>query len=231
MGRRRSKPDPERLILNLRLKDLNRLIAHRHGGDAATYTLPDDDAGREYLYILISHYANVDPNAPRRIVRLRAPWMSADEAERVIDMAFSYQRRWRSSTLGRELNYSEAEWRMLRLRTVGPTGMTPEERKRVSAAFRMERHRRRKGKQTRAQYAKIGRTKPWEKEGISRRTWERRRAQNSGKTRDAGSLRISLIKRNGLASSPGRVKSEGVRRPAGGEPTEERQKTDVLNSA
>jgi hypothetical protein len=42
--RRRGKPDPERLILNLRLKDLNRLIVHRHGGDAATYTLPDDDA-------------------------------------------------------------------------------------------------------------------------------------------------------------------------------------------
>jgi len=73
MGRPRSKPDPERLILNLRLKDLNRLIAHRHGGDAATYTLPDDDAGREYLYILISHYANVDPSAPQRIIKLRSP--------------------------------------------------------------------------------------------------------------------------------------------------------------
>jgi len=35
--RPRGKPDPERLILNLRLKDLNRLIAHRHGGDAPTY--------------------------------------------------------------------------------------------------------------------------------------------------------------------------------------------------
>jgi hypothetical protein len=117
MGRRRSKLDPERLILNLRLKDLNRLLAYRHGGDAATYTLPDDDAGREYLYILISHYANVDPNVPRRIIKLRAPWMSADEAERIVEMAFNYHQRWRSSTLGRELNYSEAEWRRLRLRT------------------------------------------------------------------------------------------------------------------
>jgi len=128
------------------------LIAHRHGGDAATYTLPDDDAGREYLYILISHYANVDPNAPRRVIKLRAPWMSADEAERVIDMAFNYQRRWRSSTLGRELNYSEAEWRMLRLRTVGPTGMTSEERGRISDTARKERARRRMGAKTRAHY-------------------------------------------------------------------------------
>ena len=150
--RRRGKPDPERLILNLRLKDLNRLIAHRHGSDAATYTLPDDDAGREYLYILASHYASVDPNAPRRIIKLRAPWMSADDAERVIDMAFNYQRRWRSSTLGRELNYSEAEWRMLRLRTIGPTGMTPEERRRISDTARKERARRRKGAKTRAHY-------------------------------------------------------------------------------
>ena len=80
MGRR-GKPDPERLILNLRLKDLNRLIAHRHGGDAASYTLPDDDAGREYLYILISHYANVDPGAPARIIKLRAPWMTETEVK------------------------------------------------------------------------------------------------------------------------------------------------------
>jgi hypothetical protein len=224
MGRRRSKPDPERLILNLRLKDLNRLIAHRHGGDAATYTLPDDDAGREYLYILISHYANVDPNAPRRIIKLRAPWMSADEAERVIDTAFNYQRRWRSSTLGKELNYSEAEWRILRLRTVGPTGMTPEERKRISAAFRMERHRRKKGMQTRAQYAKLGRTKPWEKEGISRRTWERRRAQNTGKTRDAGALRISLVRRNGLASKSGTPKVGSGSTPSG----RRTERTDVM---
>jgi hypothetical protein len=168
--RRRGKPDPERLILNLRLKDLNRLIAHRHGGDAANYTLPDDDAAREYLYILISHYANVDPSAPRRIIKLRAPWMSADEAERIVEMAFNYQRRWRSSTLGRELNYSEAEWRMLRLRTIGPTGMTPEERRRISDTARKERARRRKGAKTRAHYegASLSRRKPWEKEGISR---------------------------------------------------------------
>jgi hypothetical protein len=220
MGRRRSKPDPERLILNLRLKDLNRLIAHRHGGDAATYTLPDDDAGREYLYILISHYANVDPNAPRRIMKLRAPWMSADEAERVIDMAFNYQRRWRSSTLGRELNYSEAEWRMLRLRTVGPTGMTPEERKRVSAAFRMERHRRRKGKQTRAHYegASLSRRKPWEKEGVSRSSWYRRRRET-----ETSALRISLIRRNGPVSQGRDAESQkGFDGRQPGEPTEDR---------
>ena len=195
MGRRRSKPDPERLILNLRLKDLNRLIAHRHGGDAANYTLPDDDAAREYLYILISHYANVDPNAPRRIIKLRAPWMSVDEAERVIDMAFSYQRRWRSSTLGRELNYSEAEWHALRLRTVGPTGMTPEERRRISDTARKERARRRKGAKTRAHYegASLSRQKPWEKEGISRASWYRR-------NRETSCSAISLIRADGLVS-------------------------------
>jgi hypothetical protein len=227
--RRRGKPDPERLILNLRLKDLNRLIAHRHGGDAATYTLPDDDAGREYLYILISHYANVDPNAPRRIIKLRAPWMNADEAERVIDMAFNYQRRWRSSTLGRELNYSEAEWHALKLRTVGPTGMTPEERRRISDTARKERARRRKGAKTRAHYegASVSRQKPWENEGISRRTWYRRQRDGTGTSCSA----ISLIRADGLVPQ-GRTlrKAEGVRRPTGGEPTEDRLKTD-MNSA
>ena len=213
MGRRRSKPDPERLILNLRLKDLNRLIAHRHGGDAATYTLPDDDAGREYLYILISHYANVDPNAPQRIIKLRAPWMSADDAERVIDMAFNYQRRWRSSTLGRELNYSEAEWRMLRLRTIGPTGMTPEERRRISDAARKERARRRKGTKTRVHYegGSLSRRKPWEKEGISRASWYRRNRETN--SRETSCSAISLIRADGLVSQ-GRTlrKAEGVRR-------------------
>jgi hypothetical protein len=144
--------------------------------------------------------------------------MSADAAERVIDIAFNYQRRWRSSTLGRELNYSEAEWRMLKLRTVGPTGMTLEERKRVSAAFRMERHRRRKGKQTRAQYAKIGRTKPWEKEGISRASWYRRRRET-----ETSALRISLIRRNGLVSQGRDAESQkGFDGHQPGEPTKDR---------
>jgi len=228
MGRRRSKPDPERLILNLRLKDLNSLIAHRHGGDAATYTLPDDDAGREYLYILISHYANVDPNAPRRIIKLRAPWMSADEAERVIDMAFSYQRRWRSSTLGRELNYSEAEWHALRLRTVGPTGMTPEERRRISDAARKEQARRRKGAKTRAHYegASLSRRKPWEKEGISRASWYRRNRETN--SRETSCSAISLIRADGLVSQ-GRTRKR--RKGSTGTSPENQQKTDVLNSA
>ena len=228
--RRRGKPDPERLILNLRLKDLNRLIAHRHGGDAATYTLPDDDAGREYLYILISHYANVDPNAPRRIIKLRAPWMSADEAERVIDMAFNYQRRWRSSTLGKELNYSEAEWHMLRLRTVGPTGMTPEERRRISDTARKERARRRKGAKTRAHYdgASLSRQKPWEKEGISRRTWYRRHQAGTGTSCSA----ISLIRADGLVPQ-GRTlrKAEGVRRAPARRTNERQMKDRPMKSA
>jgi hypothetical protein len=217
MGRR-SKPDPERLILNLRLKDLNRLIAYRHGGDAATYTLPDDDAGREYLYILISHYANVDPSAPRRIIKLRAPWMSADEAERVIDMAFSYHRRWRSSTLGRELNYSEAEWRALRLRTVGPTGMTTEERRRISDAARKERARRRKGAKTREHYegASLSRLKPWAKEGISRASWYRR-------NRETSCSAISLIRADGLVSQG---RTPRVRKGSTGPGPENQRKPD-----
>ena len=228
--RLRGKPDPERLILNLRLKDLNRLIAHRHGGDAATYTLPDDDAGREYLYILISHYASVDPNAPRRIIKLRAPWMSADDAERVIDMAFNYQRRWRSSTLGRELNYSEAEWRMLRLRTIGPTGMTPEERRRISDTARKERARRRRGAKTRAHYEgkSLSRQKPWEKEGVSRRTWYRRHQAGTGTSCSA----ISLIRADGLVPQ-GRTlrKAEGVRRAPARRTNERQMKDRPMKSA
>jgi len=113
----------------------------------------------------------------------------------VIDMAFNYQRRWRSSTLGKELNYSEAEWHMLRLRTVGPTGMTPEERRRISDTARKERARRRKGAKTRAHYegASLSRQKPWEKEGISRASWYRR-------NRETSCSAISLIRADGLVS-------------------------------
>ena len=46
--RPRGKPDPERLILNLRLKDLNRLIAHRHGGDAPTYSVRGETVCARY---------------------------------------------------------------------------------------------------------------------------------------------------------------------------------------
>jgi hypothetical protein len=187
----------ERRILNWRINDLNRLNAHRYGGDRATYVFPDDDAGREDLDILIKHYAEYHPASPARIIKIRAPWMSEEESARAIYMAFAYPRRWRSPTLGKLLNYSKEEWRILKLRTITPVGLSKEDRKRISARDRMERRRRRKGSKPRALYEakSLSRQKPWEKEGISRASWYRRHRET-----ETSALRIRLIGRNGPVS-------------------------------
>jgi hypothetical protein len=165
------------MILNLRIGELNKVFAHRYGGDRATWIFPDDDAGRDDLDILIRHCAESHPAKPARIIKLRAPWMSKEESTRRIDMAFAYPHRWRSATLGRRLNYAREEWLILKTQTIGPVGLSNEERKRISARDRMERRRRRKGAKPRALYEgkSLSRQKPWAKDGISRRTWERRR--------------------------------------------------------
>ena len=74
--------------------------------------------------------------------------------------------------------------------------MTKEERRAFSHALYIERRRRKKRQTPRAEWLarSLSRTKPWEAEGISRSTWERRRNKaltQVGGNKDSGS-RASL---------------------------------------
>jgi hypothetical protein len=175
-------------ILALRLAELNRLLTDRHGGEV----LADDDAGREDAVIVAHHLAGCAGDQSKKIaawIALRAPWMAAEEAEGIIAAAIAKPRRWRADTLAKRLNLTEADRRRLRIRTIGACDCTKEnraaacrEKKRLRDRERGRQKRRAAGVKSRADYLASALTtiKPWMAEGISRRTWERRRRRAPG---------------------------------------------------
>jgi hypothetical protein len=162
---------------------LNKLFAYRYGGTREGWQFPDDDSGREDLDILLHHYALNNPHKMLKIIKLRAPWMTEAEALSLIERIEAIPRRWRADTLGRLLNFTGEQWRRLRLRTIHPVDMTKKQRRKDAQERnrqRMRIKRRRAGKLLREEWLaknNISRAKPWEAEGISRRTWYRRNAQ------------------------------------------------------
>ena len=177
---RRAIEKRDRAIGGQRIGSLNALFAYRYRGDRENYVFPDDDAGREDLKILLHHYALNNPLAMPRIIKLRAPWMDEAAAARLIDQIGAFPQKWRAGTLGQKLNFTGAEWRALRLRTIAPVDMTKQERAAFSQALarrRRQAKRRAKGKKPRAEWLaahSARRRRPWEAFGISRRTWYRR---------------------------------------------------------
>jgi len=100
-------------------------------------------------------------------------------ANRCLEQIEAFQQKWRSDTLGRKLNLTGAEWRILRLRTIAPVDMTKQERVAYSQALARQRKqakRRATGKKSRKQWLanSTSRTKPWATLKMSRRTWYRR---------------------------------------------------------
>jgi hypothetical protein len=189
--RRRVKLSHDELLRRLRLGDLRKLFADRCRGRV----LPDDDAGREYLRELLLPIS-LGPNEAvkrsraieiwgptdrmRREIELWAPWLSAEETQEVLDeiaLMPPWQRKPMAATLGERLRLTYAERARLGLRTIGPCDMTEAGMALIRKQKRRQRDRLRRGRQPRAEYlaASLAQTKPWEQEGISRRTWERRR--------------------------------------------------------
>jgi hypothetical protein len=108
--------------------------------------------------------------------------MSEDEAAAMVEhvnMLPIFERTPTAQQLGERLRVTNAERQLLRLWPFKPVDATEDD----LAAQRRERRnavRRAKRDRTHAQYLAtcLTATKPWLSEGISRRTWERRRAKN-----------------------------------------------------
>jgi hypothetical protein len=134
-----------------------------------------------------------------RIVKLRAPWMTTEAAERLFEQIEAFSQKWRADTLGRKLNLTGIEWRILRLRTIAPVDMTKQEREAFSqdlARRRRQVKRRAKGQTPRAEWLaahSASRNKPWKALGMSRRTWYRRGKPSVG-TRGTGVDTIKMVK-------------------------------------
>jgi hypothetical protein len=86
----------------------------------------------------------------------------------------------KADTLAKRLGVTNAERTALRFSTIGAADLTRADRAKAKRKRKTDAERdrrRRKGAVPRAQYLAnaLSRTRPWETEGISRSTWERRR--------------------------------------------------------
>lgn len=175
--------DNTEIIRRLRLGDLRKLVRYRYGP-----TLPDDDAGREDLYELLLPIS-LGPEDGRKMtnaIEIHAPWMGPDEVGQLIDRINrtpDYERKRKARFMGQKLNVTNAEREILKLQTIAPFDMTNEEleeQRKAKKRARMQRQRRAAGRKPREAYlaGSLNRREPWKIEGISRRTWERRRAKD-----------------------------------------------------
>jgi hypothetical protein len=151
----------------LRVGELERIFADRYGAH-----LPDDDAGRDDLWIALQHLALGADAVGRcqRFIKQWAPWMPEQEAEEKMTAAIDKPYRFRAETLGKRIHLTDAErWKngIKTIRSIDQ-GETPRLRK-----TRKQRERRADARAKRP--PPLTASKPWEAEGICRRTWERRR--------------------------------------------------------
>lgn len=147
-------------------------------------TLPDNDTGRRWLDILLVHIAESDRANPDQAVRDGAhrwgPWLDDDEHEEMVDQAFNRRRRrrWKADALAKEFGITFAVRQRPKLTTIGAIDMgvaarATRRRKRQNEGRARRRHA--KGAKPRSQ--SLAQTKPWEKLGISERTYYRRKKE------------------------------------------------------
>jgi hypothetical protein len=170
------------ILRRLRLGELHRLILSRYGP-----IIPDDDAGREDLEELLLPIS-LGLDGKRRMlnaIEVKAPWMATTEAQQIIDrinLTPEHLRKPTARKLGERLRIANDERERLKLKTIAPFDVTAKQLKILRKAKDRERKRRQRrsaGARSRTTYLakSISRLKPWEAEGISRRTWYRQQKQ------------------------------------------------------
>jgi hypothetical protein len=171
--RKRRSP---RQFATLRMRDLARIFRHRYG-----VHLPNDDAGRDDAIVAVNHLAHLPSPFPRIMLWLGlwTPWLTEGEQQHMAAQAIVDRLFWTADELAWRLGVTSQERRELGVTTIGAIDENRAqrlERRQTSARERMAEIRRAEGVKSRADYLRqFGTKKPWEAEGISRRTWFRRR--------------------------------------------------------
>lgn len=174
-----SKRMSAEMFRRVRLGNIRALLLDRCRGRV----LPDDDAGWEYLLDLLAAMSLGRDPRPGMIQASKdwAPWAwEKCKIERAIDDILALptkQRRITAKALGERLRVTNEERERLSLRTIHPVDMTDEQMAEQKKAKDRARKRRKRARTPRDVWEKnsLSKQQPWLAEGISRRTWERRR--------------------------------------------------------
>jgi hypothetical protein len=90
-----------------RIGALNKVYRHRYHGEF--YQFSEDDAGSDDLRILLEHYAYSNPFKIPAIIKMRAPWLSDDERDSLLEQVERFPRIWTSAALAEALRLTEEE--------------------------------------------------------------------------------------------------------------------------
>lgn len=173
---KRRRRSPMQLV-GLRLHDLAKIFRARYGN-----VLPNDDAGRDDLLVAVHHLASLAH--PRghiaKWLNLWAPWLTLAEHKEIIGEAIANPQKWKADALAWRMRLTKEDRRMLGVTTIGAIDENKAartKRRRALDRQRKENARRAKGMKPRKVYEgqSVNASQPWIAEGISRRTWYRRR--------------------------------------------------------
>lgn len=164
-------------LVTLRLNDLAKLFRGRYG-----HVLPDDDAGRDDLAVAVNHLACL-PHPQKPIdcwLEIWAPWLTVKERKAIVSEALMNPMRWKADALAWRLRLTAADRAALGITTIGAIDENKaarKKRRKAQARKRMTAHRKANGSISRETYEdqSVEQAMPWIAEGISRRTWYRRR--------------------------------------------------------
>jgi len=138
-------------IASIRSLELAKFFRHRYGTE-----LPDDDAGRSDLLVLLDVLA-CRPKARKRMesaISLWAPWLPQDEAEALIDFANAHARNASADEVAGRLNLTDAERTRLCIRTIGSVDVLRPARVERRKRQRREAERQRRARKKQANQAK-----------------------------------------------------------------------------
>jgi hypothetical protein len=199
-------------IVAFRIRDLQKLFADRYGT-----AMPDDDAARDDLMVLLHHVAHLgDSRALRAYAARWCPWLSYGEFAAIIAEIEYRPLRWRADSLARRIGLDDATRTRLRITTIGATDCAKAQRtkraKRKDAAYQKEQRAKAGAK---PQASSAARLRPWLALGMSRRTYYRKLAIGTLGTNSSGAALMYAARKQchaDRAGGPSRVSRDRPRR-------------------
>lgn len=218
--KRARRSDWEHSIELQRLREIEKVIKSRHGAH-----IPDpegtDDLDTCTAYVRAAALARSGQPLGNWCARW-APWIDPVSVELIENEA-----AWRRKMIGADavaklLFVSMEERTALGLKTIGAFDVPKEERQKLAKETKRERDKNRQadkrkaeGRNDRASYeaASISAAKPWEAEGVSRRTWYRRLGTSPSRVEDKtiGDTPVPTASKAQMPPTPPRIHMGQVR--------------------